>query len=179
MTFRGSNGGNSLMRGSLALVLFFAYSSAALAQQNSTEANTTTKSGDAADAAIKQVLETYTEAWNRYDSHALAMLFTEDCDYVIVNGGNTHGREALETVFARNFNSNLKSSTRTDSIRRMRFLTPDIASLDDYWVLNVPGTDQPRREGYYTWILVRQGGHWLIAAHHAAQFIMPEPAPGK
>jgi hypothetical protein len=61
----------------------------------------------------------------------------------------------------------------------MRFLTRDIASLDDYWVLNVPGTEQPRREGYYTWILVRQGGRWLIALHHAAQFIMPQPASEK
>lgn len=179
MTFRGLNGGNSLMLASLALALFFAHSAASSAQQNSTEANTTIKSDGAADAAIKQVLDTYTEAWNRSDSHALAMLFTEDCDYVIVNGGNTHGREALETMFARNFNTNLKSSTRTDSIRRMRFLTPDIASVDDYWVLNVPGADQPRREGYYTWILVRQGGHWLIAIHHAAQFIMPQATSGK
>ena len=179
MTFRGLKGSNFLVRASLALALFFAFLPAALAQQNSTEANAAKKSDDAADAAIKQVLDTYTEAWNRYDSHALAMLFTEDCDYIVVNGGNTHGREALETMFAKNFNSNLKNSTRTDSIRRMRYLTPDIASLDDYWVLNVPGTDKPRREGYYTWILVRQGGRWLIAVHHAAQFVMPQPAPAK
>jgi uncharacterized protein (TIGR02246 family) len=179
MTICGLNRGNSPLRASLALALFFVHSPAALAQQNSTEANTTIKSDDAADAAIKQVLDTYTEAWNRYDSHALAMLFTEDCDYIIVSGGNTHGREALETMFARNFNGNLKNSTRTDSIRRLRFLTRDIASLDDYWVLNVPGSDQPRREGYYTWILVRQGGRWLIALHHAAQFIMPQAASGK
>jgi uncharacterized protein (TIGR02246 family) len=179
MTFRGLNWGISPMRASLALALFFSHSPAALAQQNSAEAKTTIRSDNAADAAIKQVLDTYTEAWNRYDSHALAMLFTEDCDYVVVGGGNTHGREALETMFARNFNSNLKNSTRTDSVRRMRLLTPDIASLDDYWVLNVPGTDQPHREGYYTWILVRQGGRWLVALHHAAQFIMPQPASGK
>jgi uncharacterized protein (TIGR02246 family) len=179
MTFRGLNDGNSLICASLALALFFSHSPAALAQQNSAEAKTTIRSDNAADAAIKQVLDTYTEAWNRYDSHALAMLFTEDCDYVIVGGGNTHGREALETSFAKNFNSILKNSTRTDSIRRMRYLTPDIASLDDYWVLNVPGTDQPHREGYYTWILVRQSGRWLIVLHHAAQFIMPQPSSGK
>lgn len=64
----------------------------------------------------------------------------------------------------------MKNSTRTDAVRRMRFLTPDIVSLDDYWVLNIPGVDQPRREGYYNWILVRQDGRWLIALHHAAQF---------
>ena len=179
MNFRGLNGGTVLMRASLASALFFVLSPAAFAQQNSTAAHTTITTDHAAEAAIQQVLDTYTEAWNRYDSHTLAMLFTEDCDYVIVSGGNTHGREALETSFAKNFSSNLKNSTRTDSIRRLRFLTPDIASLDDYWVLNVPGTDQPRREGYYNWILVRQDGRWLIALHHAAQFNMPQTAPGK
>jgi uncharacterized protein (TIGR02246 family) len=104
------------------------------------------------------------------------MLFTEDCDYVIVSGGNTHGREALEKSFGNNFNTNLKDSTRTDSIRRTRFLSSDIVSLD-YWVLNVPGADRPRREGYYTWIVIRENGRWLIALHHAAQFPDPQPAP--
>jgi uncharacterized protein (TIGR02246 family) len=179
MIFRSLNGGNSLVRAFLAMAMLLALSAAAFAQQNSTEANSTITTDHAAEAAIKQVLDTYTDAWNRYDSHTLAMLFTEDCDYVIVSGGITHGREALETSFARNFSSNLKNSTRTDSIRRMRFLTPDIVSLDDYWVMNVPGTDQPRREGYYNWILVRQNGRWLIALHHAAQFSTPQPAPGK
>jgi uncharacterized protein (TIGR02246 family) len=179
MTLRGLNGGNTLIRVSLAWALFCALSPAAFVQQKSAAASATKGTDDATNAALKQVVDTYTDAWNRSDSHTLAMLFTEDCDYVIVNGGNTHGREALETMLARNFNSNLRNSTRTDSIRRMRFLAPDIASLDDYWALNVPGADQPRREGYYTWILVRQGGRWLIALHHAAQFIMPQPASGK
>jgi uncharacterized protein (TIGR02246 family) len=180
MTLRGLNGGNSLMRVSLALAVCFALSPAAFAQRNSTEASATKVTDDAANAAIKQVLDTYTEAWNRYDSHALAMLFTEDCDYVVVGGSNTHGREALETSFARNFNSNMKNSTRTDSIRRMRYLTPDIVSLDDYWVLNIPGgANQPPREGYYNWILVRQDGHWLIALHHAAQFAAARPTQEK
>jgi hypothetical protein len=53
MIFRGLNGGNSPMRVSLALALFFAHTAAALAQQNSNEANTTIRSDDAADAAIK------------------------------------------------------------------------------------------------------------------------------
>ena len=177
MIFRDLSGSKSPLRAAIVMTLWFALSPAAFGQQNSTDVKTKTKADDAAGTALKQLLDTYTEAWNRHDSHTLAMLFTEDCDYVIVSGGNTHGREALETSFAKNFNSNLKNSTRTDSIRRMRFLTPDIASLDDYWVLNVPG--QPPREGYYNWILVRQGGRWLIAIHHAAQFPTPPPAAGK
>ena len=99
---------------------------------------------------------------------------------LVVGGGDTQGRAALETALARNFTGNLKNSTRTDSIRRVRFLTPDIVSLDDYWVMMVPGdAAQQRREGYYNWILVRQDGHWLIAIHHAASFPAPRPAPEK
>jgi uncharacterized protein (TIGR02246 family) len=180
MTLRGLNGGNTLLRVSLAWALFCVLSPATFAQQKSTEANATKGTDDATNAALKQVVDTYTEAWNRSDSHMLAMLFTEDCDYVVVGGGNTHGREALETSLARNFTGNLKNSTRTDSIRRVRFLTPDIVSLDDYWTMNVPGDAAgPPREGYYNWILVRQDGHWLIAIHHAASFPAPRPAPAK
>jgi len=171
MTLRSLNGGRTSMRVSLALALFFALFPAAFAQQKSSEASATKGTDDTENPALKQVVDAYTEAWNREDSHALAMLFTEDCDYVVVGGGNTHGREALEASFVRNFNSNMKDSTRTDSIRRVRFLTPEIVSLDDYWVLNTPGdTAQPRREGYYNWILVRQNGRWLILLHHAASF---------
>jgi uncharacterized protein (TIGR02246 family) len=178
MTLRALHGGNIATRTGLAFALFFALSPAASAQQKPTASNAAKETDDTANPALKQVVDTYTEAWNRADSHALAMLFTEDCDYVVVGGGNTHGREALETSFARNFTGNMKNSTRTDSIRRVRFLTPDIASLDDYWVLTTPGDgEQSKREGYYTWILIRQDGHWLIALHHAASF--PAPRPGR
>jgi uncharacterized protein (TIGR02246 family) len=178
MSLRSLRGGNTATRMSLAFALFFAISPAAFTQQRSTEANAAKGTDVAVDPALKQVVDTYTEAWDRADAHALAMLFTEDCDYVVVGGGDTHGREALETSLARNFTTNMKGSTRTDSIRRVRFLTPDIASLDDYWVLNTPGdAENPRREGYYTWILIRQDGHWLIALHHAASF--PAPRPGR
>ena len=69
------------MRVSLALALSCALSPAAFAQQKSAAANATKGTDDATNAALKQVVDTYTEAWNRSDSHTLAMLFTEDCDY--------------------------------------------------------------------------------------------------
>ena len=75
MNFRRLNGRNSLVRASLALTVLFVLSPAAFAQQKSTEANSTTTTDHAAEAAIKQVLDAYTDAWNRYDSHTLAMLF--------------------------------------------------------------------------------------------------------
>lgn len=100
MTRSSLNGGNSLVRVSLTMALFFAFAPAVFAQQGSTEAHATATVDHAAETAIKQVLDTYTDAWNRYDSHTLATLFTEDCDYV-VGGGDTHGRAALETSFAK------------------------------------------------------------------------------
>ena len=175
MALRGLNGGTSMMRFSLALALFLALSPAAFAQQNATK-----RTDDAANAAFKQLVDTYTEAWGRNDAHALAMLYTEDCDYVVVNGAISQGRDAVETLLAKNFSTNLKNSTRTDSIRRVRFLTPDIVSLDDYWVITEPADAvQPRREGYYNWILLRQDGRWLIAIQHAAAFPAARPAPEK
>ena len=48
MNFRGLNGGNSLVRASLALAVLFVLSPAAFAQQNSTEANSTMTTDHAA-----------------------------------------------------------------------------------------------------------------------------------
>jgi len=153
-----------------ALALLLAGPPAISAQQKAGQAAAAINGNDADAAAIKLVLDTYTQAWNRSDPHTLAQLFSDDADYTVVGGGNTHGREALEKMFGNNFTGNMKNSTRTDDIRRMRFLAPNIASIDDYWVLNIQGRDMPS-QGYYNWILMKQAdGRWLIVLHHAAQF---------
>jgi uncharacterized protein (TIGR02246 family) len=160
-----------------AALIFFPV--AASAQQSAPTGISATKENAAETAAIKSVLDAYTEEWNRSDAHALSLLFTEDCDYTAVTGANSHGREAIEKVLAANFDGQFKNSTRTDSVKRMRFLSPDIASLDDYWILTAPNTDRPRREGYYHWILIRRNGKWLVALHHAADFPTPAPPAAK
>ncbi len=155
----------------LAFLLFFPFAASAVQNSSKTE--------EADTVAIKQIVTAYTDAWNSRNPHALAILFTEDCDYVTVTGGNTHGRQALEEMFASILTGALKNTHRTDSVKRVRFVTPEIASVDDYWVMTGASPERPYREGLYTWIVTKQNGHWLVSVHHAADFNVSQPSSPK
>ena len=143
-----------------AFLLYFSFSNA--------RAQTGTEAADT--AAIKQVVKAYTDGWNTRDAKALAMLFTEDADYTTVRGGNTHGRKALEEMFVGLLTGTgrFATSQRTDSVERLRFISPVVAVVDDYWVVESPG--QPPMKGLYSWVMVKENGRWLTAVHHATNF---------
>jgi uncharacterized protein (TIGR02246 family) len=128
-------------------------------------------------AAIKQVLAAYTDGWNSRDAHALTMLFADDADYTNVNGANTNGSRAIEEMFVRLFNETgiFRQSHRTDSAKRIRFFAPGVAAVDDYWVLDGALPERPHREGLYSWVMVKQNGHWVVAVHHATEFTAAPP----
>ena len=165
--------GNSALLRSVAIVvsllLPFPFSSVRAQSGSATQ--------EADTAAIQQVVAAYTDGWNSRDTHALTMLFTEDADYTNVGGGNTHGREAMEAMFVRLLTGTgmFRESHRTDSVKRIRFLAPGVASVDDYWVVEGVLSDRPHIEGLYNWVMVKQDGRWLTAVHHATNFA-PRPA---
>jgi len=138
----------------------------------------TASSTEAADmAAIKEVVEAYSQGWNSRDAHALAMLFTEDADYTTVGGSNTHGRKDIEQMFVRLLGTGqFSASHRTDAVKRIRLVAPGIASVDDYWVVEGVRSERPHIEGLYAWVMVKQDGHWLTAVHHATNFAQPTAA---
>ena len=154
----------------MSLLLYSLFSTARAQTESTTEAADT--------AAIKQVVAAYSDGWNSRDTHALTMLFTEDADYTNVGGGNTHGRKDMEEMFVRLLTGTgmFRASHRTDSVKRIRFLAPGVASVDDYWVVEgVP--DRPPLEGLYAWVMVKQNGRWLTAVHHATNFTPSSAAP--
>jgi len=153
----------------ISLLLHSPFSTANAQTESTTEAADT--------AAIKQAVAAYMDAWNSRDAHALAMLFAEDGDYTTVGGNNTHGRKAMEEMFVRLLTGTgqFRASHRTDSVKRIRFLAPGIASVDDYWVVEGMLPERPPLEGLYAWVMVKQDGHWLTAVHHATNFA-PSPA---
>ena len=155
----------------ISLLLPFRFSTARAQTGSATEAADT--------AAIKQVVQAYMDGWNSRDAHALAMLFTEDGDYTTVGGSNTHGRKDMEEMFVRLLTTGMfRTSHRTDTVKRIRFLAPGVASVDDYW--SVDGVvDRPPLEGLYAWVMVKQDGHWLTAVHHATNFAAPTAAPAR
>jgi uncharacterized protein (TIGR02246 family) len=128
-------------------------------------------------AAIKHVIEGFTADFNRHDSHAVSVWFTEDADFINVQQADSQGRKNIEDHFVPLFSGRLKNAHRTISVKSIRFVTPDVAVADvDYELtgaINVNGTADPLRKGLYDWVLVKQNGKWLISAFHESEVAAP------
>jgi uncharacterized protein (TIGR02246 family) len=125
-------------------------------------------------AAIKQSVAAWEDAWNRHDAHATAMRYVEDGDFSSLTAVDSHGWKELEEHYAAIFTTFLKDAQRKDTVRSIRFLTPEIASVDIDWQMTGAktrdGQDLPVRKGLLTWIVTKHDGQWLITIYHESLF---------
>jgi uncharacterized protein (TIGR02246 family) len=115
------------------------------------------------------------DAWNRHDAHATAAAYVEDGDFSSTTGIPSHGWKELEAHYNDIFTTFLKDAHRTDTVRSIRFLTPEIASVDIDWEMTGAktrdGKDIPVRKGLLTWVVTKQrGGKWMITIYHESAF---------
>jgi uncharacterized protein (TIGR02246 family) len=132
---------------------------------------------EADSAAIKQVCADFSENFSRHDAHGVAMTFAEDADFTNMGGRHSRGRTDIEKWFASLFGGNLKDSLRTDTVKSIRFFTPELAAVDADTVITgtkaADGSEIPPRKGLMIVMLTKQNGHWLIGTFHEAEY----PAP--
>ena len=119
---------------------------------------------------IKEVLIGFAEAWNRHDAKAFSMLFAEDADFTNVRGMSAHGRTEVEKMHAPRFATNFKDSNQKITETKIRFITPDVASVDARWEMTgakgQDGQEIPLRKGLLNFIMTRSSGQWLIMIMH-------------
>jgi uncharacterized protein (TIGR02246 family) len=137
--------------------------------------------GNEADsAAIKKLFAGFNDAFNQHDAHAAAMQFIDDADFITIQGAITTGKAEIEQHLAPLFADRLKAAHRDVTLRGIRFLRPDLATVDsDYVMSGLPGpngTPLPPNKGLYDWIVVKQNGRWLIAVWHESN-LPPAAAP--
>jgi uncharacterized protein (TIGR02246 family) len=129
---------------------------------------------DADSAAIKQCVAAWEDAWNRHDAHATATAYVEDGDFSSTTGIPSHGWKELEAHYNEIFTTFLKDAHRTDTVKSIRFLGPDIASVDIDWQMTGArtrdGKDAPNRKGLLTWIVTKHNGQWMITIYHESVF---------
>jgi uncharacterized protein (TIGR02246 family) len=129
---------------------------------------------DADSAAIKQCVAAWEDAWNRHDAHATATSYVEDGDFSSTTGIPSHGWKELEAHYNEIFTTFLKDAHRTDTVKSIRFLGPDIASVDIDWQMTGArtrdGKDAPNRKGLLTWIVTKHNGQWMITIYHESAF---------
>ena len=136
---------------------------------------------EADSAAIKQVCGDFSGNFSRHDAHGVAMTFAEDADFTNMGGRHTYGRKEIENWFVVLFRGNsLKDSQRTDTVRSIRFFTPELAAVDLDTVITgtkaPDGSEIPPRKGLMIVLVTKQNGRWLISTFHESEYPAPRGA---
>jgi len=133
--------------------------------QNGTEADS---------AAIKQVCADFSESFSRHDAHGVAMTFAEDSDFTNMRGNHSHGPADIEKWFTALFRGNLKDSLRTDTVKSIRFFTPELAEVDADTVITgtkaADGSEIPPRKGLMIVMATKENGRWFIGTFHESEY---------
>jgi uncharacterized protein (TIGR02246 family) len=137
--------------------------------------------GSAADsAAIKKLFGDFNDAFNKHDAHAASMQFTDDGDFITIQGATTTGKAEVEQHLAPLFADRLKAAHREVTLRGIKFLRPDVATIDSDYVMTglagPNGSSLPPNKGLYDWIVTKQNGKWLIAVWHESNLPVAPPA---
>ena len=139
------------------------------------------ESHDADSAAIKKLFTDFNAAFNDHDAHAVAVLFTDDADFITIGGAAFHGNTGVEEHLAPLFSGRAKTLHREATLRGIHFLRPDIATVDSdtetSGVMGPNGEPAPPVKGLYDWIVMKQNGRWLIAVWHESNLSTPTGQP--
>ena len=132
---------------------------------------------EADSTAIRQLCADFSENFSRHDAHGVAMTFAEDADFTNMRGSHSRGRADIEKWFASLFHGNLKDASRTDTVKSIRFFTPELAAVDADTVITgtkaADGSEILPRKGLMIVVAAKQNGRWLIGTFHESEY----PAP--
>jgi len=132
------------------------------------------------DAALKQVVAGFSDGWNSHDAHAMCASLADDVQWVNWRGEPLGSRQAVEDEHAKLFADLYKNTHRTDTVKSIRYLSPELAVVDDYWTMTGArkrdGSEWPYRAGYSNFVMARRDGRWIVIVSHTADFNATAPA---
>jgi uncharacterized protein (TIGR02246 family) len=135
---------------------------------------------EADSAAITKTCADFSENFTRHDAHGVSMTFADDADFTNMRGNHSHGRKDIENWFAGLFKGNLKDSVRTDTVRSIRFFSPELAAVDLDTVItgtkSADGSMVPARKGLMVVLMTKQNGHWFIGTFHESEYPAARPS---
>lgn len=136
---------------------------AVLACALSASAQTQTAGGD--DAALRENVRQIEAGWNSKSGAAFAKPFADDADYVVINGMQLKGREAIAKAHQRIFDTFYKDSVISLSVERARMLRTDVAVVHVSGHLKTTrGADAQEADAVITMVMTKENGAWKIAA---------------
>jgi uncharacterized protein (TIGR02246 family) len=129
-----------------------------------------TGSGD--EAAIRRIIQQYDEARSKSDWKTAASLVVEDGSNLTSAGEWRRGRAEIEKGGAATTAGVYKGGKYATNIENVRLLAPTVALADGAFEISNIGGGKSRK-GHSTYVLVKSGGSWRIAASRS---MVPVPA---
>ncbi|MFG2712090.1 SgcJ/EcaC family oxidoreductase [Streptomyces goshikiensis] len=117
-------------------------------------------------AAVRAVITSLVDAWQRHDARAYGAQFTADATYITFVGTRYQGRADIVESHRTLFEKYLKGTRLADEVLDVRFYGPDTAVVTGRGDTYKRG--RPRKlTKIQTYTLVREpDGKWRIAAFH-------------
>jgi uncharacterized protein (TIGR02246 family) len=132
------------------------------------------------DAAVREVITGFSNGWNGHDARAMCAALADDVQWVSWRGEVYGSRKEVEDVHAKLFADLYKNTHRTDTVKSIRYVGRDLASVDDYWTMTGArtrdGAAWPYRAGYASFLMAKRGGRWIVVVSHTADFNAKAPA---
>src|SRR5438132_5792119 len=138
--------------------------------------NTNDRSAD--EKALHDLFQEMQDGWNQGDGQAFAASFTEDADYIVVNGTHLKGRQAIAAAHQQLFETRFRGSRLQGFVKHIRFLSDDIALVHLHGRPQIPDQAIPAPEQYsiQTLIGIRRADGWRFTSFQNT-LIQQETAP--
>lgn len=119
-------------------------------------------------AAVAGVAQQVVAAWAKQDADAFAAVFTDDGTMVLPGDVYKQGRDQIRAFMAAGFQGPYRDSQVTGEPLGLRLITPDVGIMVTQGGVQQAGETAvaPEREIRATWVVVRDGGAWKVAAYH-------------
>ena len=119
---------------------------------------------------IDTLIGSWAQAWNGHDADALAALVWPDVEFITVAGLWLRGAPAFAAHHRSLHDGPMRGTRWTNHGHDMRRLHYDLALVYLEWTIagerEPDGAARPDRPGVFTWLLMRDGAAWRIAAAH-------------
>ena len=129
----------------------------------SSQSDSAQRSSPTDEAAIRTLYQQLLDCWNRRNANELAALFTEDGHQIGFDGSQYNGQAEIESAISQIF-ADHQTATYVGKIRKVRFLTPDVAVLRAVVGMVPPGQSDlnPAVNAIQTFVTTKHKEQWRI-----------------
>ena len=113
------------------------------------------------EAAIRELFDRSSNAWEQADHDLFASVFAEDADFINITATPLRGRQEIAEHHARLWRRSTRGRRVHRAQCRIRFIRPDVAMVENEMTVKF-GENERHAHGFA--VAVRNGDSWEIAA---------------